>query len=92
MEQPVPTDRIEQERDRVLSAALGTEFYGIEPTEDALEAFESAIREAAMADLQELREAAAEAEDYLLHMPAQTMTEATIVSRIRAALARLEGR
>jgi 3-methyladenine DNA glycosylase/8-oxoguanine DNA glycosylase len=63
-----------------------------ERAEPVVEAMLSALLEqeasldALRAAVRPLVEAAEEADDYLLHMPFQTMTEAAIVSSIRAAL------
>jgi len=63
MEQPVPSDRIEETLNAIGEWTYG--YYNRDHAKSALIAHESAIREQAMADLQELKEAARTAYDYI---------------------------
>jgi hypothetical protein len=107
MEQPVPTDRIIEARKELFWKLQGARSH-MQATREAAEAFEvydALIRAAAMADLQELREAAAVVlddlpakwEEFEEDMQATWDTAPTRafyvhVQALRAALARLEGR
>ena len=95
MEQPVPTDRIEQAWKAYSGYSRPAPFVSRDH-EVSFEAFSQGYR-AAMADLQELREALGEiAEHAEVPVPEMAFSGDVhfgwIARRARAALARLEGR